>query len=199
MVALLAYGEGNGEAILLWRERASSEWGVGAGRIFETIEIENEVAWVVEAMIGEGGVEKAAGAVGFRGAGSVAEDKEKLFDGGVLENGIEAIRFGAKGKFRGARNLRGVTGTDQRGDCEGPWRRVGSPVRADAVVCVGRIPLQAVKAGEGRGFCVLDAQGEAIAALDDIEIQGADGHARIIFVVVGIDAQSLRLHGLGVD
>jgi len=44
MVAPLAYGEGNGEAILFWGKRASGIGRVGAGRIFEVIEIQDKVA-----------------------------------------------------------------------------------------------------------------------------------------------------------
>ena len=199
MIALLAYGEGNREAVLFWRKGTGGEGRVGAGGIFEAIEVEEEFAWVVEAMIGKGGVEKAAGAVCCGGAGCVAEDEEEFFDGGILENRIETIGFGVERKFGGAGKLRGVAGADEGGDRKGLWRRVGNPMRFNAVVCIGRIPLQAVEAGEGGGFCVFDAQGEAITALDDVEIQRGDGHARIIFVVVGIDAQSLRLCWLGVD
>ncbi len=72
-------------------------------------------------------------------------------------------------------------------------------MRLDAVMRAGRIPLQAMKAGEGGGLCVFDAQGEALAALDDVEIQRTAGHPRIIFVVISIDMQSLRLCGLAVD
>src|SRR5713101_6538844 len=199
MVALLADGERNGKAVLFWRKGASGERGVGAGWIFEAIEIEEEFSGVVEPVIREAGVEEAASAVGLGGAGGVAQDKEEFFDGGIFENGVEAIGFGVEGKFRGAGNLRGIAGADQRGDGEGFLRRVGNPMRLNAVMRAGRIPLQAMKTGEGGGLCVFDAQGEALAALDDVEIQRAAGHPRIIFVVISIDMQSLRLCGLAVD
>src|SRR5216683_3720798 len=199
MVALLADGERNGKAVLFWRKRAGGERGVGAGGIFEAIEIEEEFAGVVEPVIGEAGGEEAAGGVGLGGAGGVAQDEEKLFNGGIFENGVKAIGFCVEGKFGGAGNLRGIAGADQRGDGEGFLRRVRNPMRLDAVMRAGRIPLQAMKAGEGRGLCVLDAQGEALAALNDIEIQRADGHARIIFVVIGIDMQGLWAWRIAVD
>src|SRR5260370_1424478 len=102
MVALLADGERNGKAVLFWRKRAGGERGVGAGGIFEAIEIEEEFSGMVEPVIGEAGVEEAAGGGGLGG-------------------------------------------------------------------------------------------------LDDVEIQRADGHARIIFVAVGIDVQGLRLRRLAID
>src|SRR5260370_3382107 len=199
MVALLADGERNGKAVLFWRKRAGGERGVGAGEMFAGIEIEEEFSGVVEPVIGEAGVEEAGGGVGLGGAGGVAQNEEKLFDGGIFENGVEAIGFSVEGKFGGAGNLRGIAGADQRGDGEGFLRRVGNPMRLDTVMRAGRIPLQAMKTGEGGGLCVLDAQGEALAALDDVEIQRADGHARIIFVAVGIDVQGLRLRRLAID
>src|ERR1700686_4607327 len=76
MVALLAYREGDGKTVLFWREGAGGEGSVGAGGVLEAIEIEEEFAGVVEAMIGKGGIEKAAGAVGGGGAGGVAKDEE---------------------------------------------------------------------------------------------------------------------------
>src|SRR5712692_4048772 len=179
MVALLADGERNGKAVLLWRKGAGGERGVGAGWIFEAIEIEEEFSGVVEPVIREAGVEEAASAVGLGGAGGVAQDKEEFFDGGIFENGVKAIGFCVEGKFGGAGNLRGVASADQRGDGESFLRRVGNPMRLDTVMRAGGIPLQAVKAGEGRGLCVFDA--------------------RIIFIVVGIDVQGLRLRRLGVD
>src|SRR5260370_3974391 len=193
MVALLADGERNGKGVLCWRKGAGGERGVGAGGIFEAIEIEDQCAGVVEPVIGEGGVEEAAGGVGLGGAGGVAQNEEKLFDGGIFENGVEAIGFSVERKFGGAGNLRGIAGADQRGDGEGFLRRVGDPTRLNAIVCVWRRPPEAVKAGEGGGLCVFNAQGEALAALDDVEIQRADGHARILFVLISIDMQRFRL------
>src|SRR6266849_4214650 len=99
MVALLADGEGNGKAVLFWGKGAGGERGVRAGGIFEAIEIEEEFSGVVEAVIGEAGIEEAASAVGLGGAGGVAQDKEEFFDGGIFENGVEAIGFGVEGKF----------------------------------------------------------------------------------------------------
>src|SRR5260370_2856843 len=181
MVALLADGERNGEAVLLGRKGAGGERGVGAGWSFEAIEIEEEFSGVGEPVIREAGVEEAASAVGLGCDGGVAQDKEEFFDGGIFENGIEAIGFGVEGKFRGTGNLRRVASADQRGDGEGFLRRVGDPTRLDAIMRAGGIPLEAVKAGEGGGLCVLDAQGEALAALDDVEIERAAGHPALIF------------------
>src|SRR5229473_1965509 len=199
MVALLADGERNGKAVLFWRKGASGERGVGAGWIFEAIEIEEEFSGVVEPVIREAGVEEAASAVGLGGAGGVAQDKEEFFDGGIFENGVKAIGFCVERKFGGAGNLRGVASADQRGNGEGFLRRVGNPTRLNAVMRAGRIPLQTMKTGEGGGLCVLDAQGEALAALDDVEIQRTAGHPRIIFVAVGIDVQGLRLRRIAID
>src|SRR5260370_31377641 len=169
MVALLAYGAGNGKAVLFWRKGAGGERGVGAGGIFEAIEIEEEFSGVVEPVIGEAGVEEAAGGVGLGGAGGVAQNEEKLFVAGIFENGVEAIGFSVEGKFGGAGNLRGIAGADHRADGEGFLRRVGNPMRLDTVMRAGRIPLQGMKTGEGGGLCVLDAPGEALGHIDGLE------------------------------
>ena len=102
MVALFAYGEGDGHAISGGRKRAGGIGSVGAGRIFETIEIENEGAGFVEAVIGKNGVEKTAGVIGGGGAGGVFQNEEKLLRSGLFEDGLEAIGFSLESKFSGA-------------------------------------------------------------------------------------------------
>src|SRR5260370_16142645 len=116
MVALLADGERNGKAVLLWRKGAGGERGVGAGWIFEAIEIEEEFSGVVEPVIREAGVEEAASAVGLGGAGGVAQNQEKLFDGGILENGVAAIGCSGAGKFGRLAHLFAVEGGDDPAD-----------------------------------------------------------------------------------
>src|SRR5260370_33759300 len=74
MVALLADGERNGKAVLFWRKGAGGERRVGAGWIFEAIEIEEEFSGVVEAVIREAGVEEAASALTLCCACGLAQD-----------------------------------------------------------------------------------------------------------------------------
>jgi hypothetical protein len=50
MVALFANGEGNGQAIARRWQRTSSIGRVGAGRIFEMVEIQHELAGLVESV-----------------------------------------------------------------------------------------------------------------------------------------------------
>lgn len=64
MIALLAGGQGDGQAIPLRGERAGGKGSVGAWRIFEVVEIEDELAGLLNAVGWETGVEKAAGAIG---------------------------------------------------------------------------------------------------------------------------------------
>src|SRR4029077_4993863 len=68
MIALFADGERNGETVAGRRKRARGKCGVGAGRIFEAIEIENKFAGFFEAVGWETGVEKAASGVCRRAA-----------------------------------------------------------------------------------------------------------------------------------
>ncbi len=139
MVPLLADGEGNGEPVSGWRKRARGEGSVGARRIFEAIEIQDEFAGFVETVGGEAGIEEPAGTVGGRGTGGVAEDEEKFGDGGIFEDGFEAECFPGESEFGGARNGLIVVGADQSGERDSFWRRVGNPFGGDAIGGVRRI------------------------------------------------------------
>ncbi len=76
MIALLADGKGDGKAVARRREGAGGIGSVGARRILEAIEIEDQLARFVEPVGGETGVKKAASAVGSRRAGGVVMEGE---------------------------------------------------------------------------------------------------------------------------
>ena len=86
------------------------------------IEIEDELAEFVEAIGGEAGVEEAAGAVGGRGAGGIAENEEKLGHRGIFKDRLETKRFSLQRKFGCSGNGLIVFGADQRGERDGFWR-----------------------------------------------------------------------------
>jgi len=199
VVALLAHGEGDGEAISLRRERAGGEGRVGTRRIFEVVEIEDELARFVYAVGRETGVEEAASAVGGGAAGSITKDEEKFCDGGIFDDGFEAERFSGKGEFRGAGDGLLVAGSHQgdEGNCFGGG--IGDPFCGYAIGWVGRVPFEAVEAGDGGRMRILDAQGEAGFAADDIQVESADGQMGGDFVVVGFGAEGLRFRGSAGD
>ncbi len=199
LVALLADGKGDRKPVARWGKGAGGKGSVGARRIFEAIEIEDEFAGFVEAARGEAGIEEAAGAVGGSGAGCIAEDEEKFGDGGIFENGFETEGFSGEREFGDARNGLIVVGADEGGECDGLVRNVGNPFGGDAIGGVRRVPLEAVEADDGRRAGILDAKREAIFAPDDIHVQSANGEMRRNLVVVGFGAEGLRFRRSACD
>src|SRR5258708_18577592 len=119
VIALLADGKGDGNAVARRRERAGGKGSVGARRVFEAIEIENQLARFFEAVGGKTGVKKAAGAVRGRGTGDVAKNEEEFGHGGIFEDGLEAECFSGGSEFSGAWDwliVIGADGCSERGD-----------------------------------------------------------------------------------
>ena len=195
VIALLANGEGDGKTVARRRKRAGGVRRVSARRIFEAVEIEDEVSGFVESIGGKRSVEKTARAVGSRSAGGVAEDEEKFGDSGIFEDGFEAERFSVESKFGGSWYRLIVIGADESGKRDGFWRGIGNPLGGDAIRAVGRIQLESVKTDDAGRMRILDAQGEAGFAADDVHVESADREMRGDFVVVGFGAESLRLRG----
>jgi hypothetical protein len=199
MITLLADGEGNWQTIAWRRKRAGGVRCVGAGRVFEMVEIENELARCVESVGGEAGVEKAASAVGGGRAGRVSKDEEQFCDRGIFEDWFELEGSTGKGEFCGARDRLRVAGANERRQGDGFLRRVGNPLGGDVIGGVRCVPLEAMEADQCRRLGVLDAQSEAFAPMNDVDVERADGHARIVFVAVGIGVQLPRFCPLAID
>jgi hypothetical protein len=195
VIPLLADRKGDGEPIAWWRKRARGEGRVGARRIFEAIEIEDQLARFVQAVGGKAGVEEAAGAISGRGAGGVAENEEKLGDDGIFQDGLEAESFSGKNEFGSAGNGLIVIGANERGERDRFWRGVRNPFGGDAIGGVRRIQLESVKSDDARGMRILNAQSEARFAEDDVHVERAGGEMRRNLVVVGFGAESLLLRG----
>ncbi len=118
-VALFAGFDGDGEAVLRGRAWAGGVGGVGAGRVVELIEVEDDGAGFVQAMIWERSAEEAGGFVGGGLAGVVAEDEE---EGGVVrvfEHRLEADGFAVEGEFSEAGRGQIEGGADDGGDLFG--------------------------------------------------------------------------------
>ena len=168
-------------------------------RIFEVIEVEDQLAGFVEPVGWESGVEEAASAVCRGGAGGVAKDEEELGDGEIFEDGLKLVSLAGELEFRGARNRLRVAGANQRYELDGLGRGVGNPASGDAIGSVRRVPGEAVEGDQGARLCILDAQRKAFAAVNDVDVKRSDGHARIAFVIVGVGVKRLRLGGLAID
>lgn len=195
VIAPFTAREGNLESIAGWRERAGSVGGVRAGRVLQPIEIEHEFAGLCETLVGECGIEKAAGAVGRGLARRIAHD-EKEFGGFLIScffnYRLKAIALAGQSKLRDAWHRLRVMCADQSSEYSGPRWVVWDPARGDPIFRVGRKPLQSVKALERRRICVPDAQAITVAAMKDVHVQRTDSKARIVLVSVGIGVQSLR-------
>lgn len=92
------------------------------------IEIKDEFAGLVETVGGKSGVEEAAGAVSGRGAGGIAENKEKLGNGGIFEDGLQSKFFSQQSKFCCSRYGLFVLGAHESGERDGFGRRVGGSI-----------------------------------------------------------------------
>src|SRR5450759_1309616 len=101
-VLLFAGLDTHRQPVLRRRQRAGGVGGERAGWVVGLIEIEHDVA------VGrQGGVEKTARAVGFPGAGLIAEYVEKLF-------GVGGFQVGAKSVLAAVQIEFGIAGTVHR-------------------------------------------------------------------------------------
>src|SRR5258708_15770074 len=110
MVALFAQGQGDRQAVALWRERAGRVGSVGTRWIFQTIEIEHDFPWFIQAVAGEAGIKKAAGAISGGPAGRVAKDEEKFGHSAIFEYGFKPEFLSFNIEFRRSGNGLIVTG-----------------------------------------------------------------------------------------
>jgi hypothetical protein len=183
-VTLFACGDGNGQAILVWRQRAGGVGGVAAGRVVGVVEVDDEGAGLVDAVGGEGGGEEAARAVGGGAAGGVAEVEE---EGVTFEEGIEADGLTVEGEL-------GVAGgwlvgglAENVEDMDGLGWSVGDLLSRDAECGVGGVPVEAVEADAGGSVGVLDPEVEAVAAVNDGDEDVASGDLGGVGRVVGVE------------
>lgn len=195
MIALLANGKRDGKPVARRRERAGRIRSIGTWWIFQAIEIEHELAGFIEAVGGESGIEKAAGAISGGGAGRVAKNEEKLGDIGIFEDGLDPECFSREREFRGTGNGLIVAGADESGECDGLVRRIGNPVGGHSISGVGRKPLKSVETDDGGRMRILDTKSEARLAADHIHVESAGGEMERNFVVVRLGSQGLRFCG----
>src|ERR1700744_5032077 len=98
-VTLFAGFDRDGEAVLRRRERAGGVGRVRARGVVELVEVKDEGAGLVEAVIRERSAEEAGGFIGGGLAGVVAEDEE---EGGVVrvfEHWLKTDGFAVEGEF----------------------------------------------------------------------------------------------------
>src|SRR2546421_10625889 len=100
VIALLADRQREGKAVARRREGAGRVRSVGARRVFQAIEIEHQLARLIEAVGREAGIEKSAGPGSGRWAGRGAEYEEKFFNGRMFKGGAQTESFFSKRGIR---------------------------------------------------------------------------------------------------
>src|SRR5664279_3876698 len=91
VIALLACGNWNRQAVLRRRQRTRGIRRVRARRVLRTIEVEYHFTRLRQTMIGQRRVEKTSRSVSFRLAGGVAKDKEEVFVLGTFHDRFQPI------------------------------------------------------------------------------------------------------------
>jgi hypothetical protein len=149
VIALLADRQRDGKAVARRREWAGRVRSVGARRIFQAIEIEHQLAGLIEAVGGEAGIEKSAGTVSGRGAGRVAKYEEEFCNGRIFKDGLQPKSFFSKREFRGAGNGLIVAGADEGGESDRLLRGIHLAVtRYRAFGAYHFSPWKPMRAGE---------------------------------------------------
>src|SRR6267154_1194767 len=141
VIALLADRQRDGQAVAGRREWAGRVRSVGARRIFHAIEIEHQLAGLIQAVGGEAGIEKSAGTVSSRGAGRVAKYEKKFCNGRIFKDRLQPKSFSSKSEFRGAGYGPIVAGADEGSESDRLLRGIRSPLGGHTIPNLGRIPL----------------------------------------------------------
>src|SRR5208283_2343871 len=102
-------------------------------RVYEAIEVEPQISGVVDAVVGQAGVEKTSGAVGGGFAGGVAQDEKEVGGLGVFEDGLKTIGLSIEGELGGTGGGHVSGGAKDGGNIERLGRRVGNPTGANAI------------------------------------------------------------------
>jgi hypothetical protein len=140
-------------------QRAGGVGGEGAGRVIGFVEVEDDGV-----PGGDRGFQEAAGAVGGFAGGAVLEDEEEraFVDGRVK---AEGLALEAELGVAGAELVDAEA--EDGGDAEGLGWVVAMVGGLDAVLGADGVPAEAVEVAAGFGVGVLDADADAVAALDD--------------------------------
>src|SRR6266702_3519571 len=157
-VTLLAGVERNGQAVLLGRHGAGGIGRVGAGRIVELVEVEDECAGLGETVAGQAGGEKARRLVGGGLTGGVAQDEKQLVVFAALDDGFETHGFAVEGELGDAGSGQVESCSDDGGNLFDVQRSEGNPSRRYVIARVGRVPVEPMKAGAGGRVGVFGAQ-----------------------------------------
>lgn len=175
-VAFFAGFDGDGKAVVFRGQRAGGEGGVGAGRVLDAVEVEDQIARFVEAVIGKRRIENASADVSGGFEGQVAEDEEQSFAGRVFQNRLECEFPVAEGEGGDAGRGKVDGGAEDGGDSQGLRGREGGPGGLNAEIGVGGEPVEAVEGSAGGRVGVLDAQHEAATAVEHGQGEAAEGH-----------------------
>src|SRR5438105_7775239 len=98
MISLLADRKGDWQAVLRRRQGTGRKRSIRAGRILQAVKIQHQFARLLEPVVREAGVKKAARGIRGRRARRIAQYKKQLGYRGVFQDGIKPVRFAEQRK-----------------------------------------------------------------------------------------------------
>jgi hypothetical protein len=114
MVTLFADRQSNWEPVSRGRKRTSGVRGVSTRRIFQVVEVENELAFAFDAVRWQWRIQKPTSGIGHFRAGQILENEKQLCALRVFQNRLEPIGLSLQGELRVTRNWLIVARSRQR-------------------------------------------------------------------------------------
>src|SRR5271155_3335473 len=167
----LAHGKGDGKPVLLRWQRAGGVGSIGARGVLQAVEIQGQLARLVEPVVREIRIEEARSSVAGRrsgtgrAAGRVAQDKEKLLRVGIFEDRLKLKGLSVEGELGQAGRGHLVCDANDRWHLDFLHRDEGNPLRLDAIFRIRSIPVQTVEIQPCESLGILDAERVAASAM----------------------------------
>jgi hypothetical protein len=135
-------------------------------------------------------------------AGRVAQDKEKLLRAGIFENRLKLEGLSVEGELGQARRRHLIGDTDDRRHLDFLHGDEGNPLRLDAILGVGIIPVQAVEVQPCGSLRVLDAERVAVSTMEQEDRKRSGRKDRwlgrlVIRQLAGVRGRSVELDTCG--
>ncbi len=166
VVPLLSRRNRNLQAVLLWRQRAGCIGSIGAGRVFQSIEVQPELPGLVQTLIGKCRVQESRSSVSRGLAGRISQDEEKLFVLRRLKHRLQSHCLAVDYKFRHSRYRHLDRSSEDRRDLHNLCRSIRDPSRGNLVFLIRRIPLEPVKLQPGRRMRIFETKGIPLSAMN---------------------------------
>ena len=132
------------QAIALRGQRAGGVGGVSAGRIFKAVEVNNQLAGLVKAVIGQWSMKKTRCPVGGLRAGFVAQNEKSIWSPGLSRTGSRVnlwpLRVNSAMPGAGSSTVVPIT--------VGIFSMWGGEKRVHAASTLNWVPVEAVKAAD---------------------------------------------------